>query len=146
MDWIKRGLRFECQPDCGKCCTNAREGSLFLEPQDIARLAKHLGVTERELVKKQAVVHDDGEIELGKAPNGDCVFLEGSKCTVYEARPLQCRVYPFFPLDGYTPIESPYTWQFEKSFCPGIGKGRLYRVGEIRAITRGKAEVTGFEV
>jgi Fe-S-cluster containining protein len=146
MDWIKRGLRFECQPDCGKCCTNARDGSLFLEPQDIERLAAHLDMSGRELVRRHAIVHDDGEIELGKRADGGCLFLEGARCGAYEARPLQCRVYPFFPLDGYTPIESPYTWEFEKSFCPGIGKGRLYRVSEIRAISRGKAEVAGFEV
>lgn len=146
MDWIKRGLRFECQADCGKCCSNAREGSVFLESLDIERLAAHLAIRERELVTDYALVHDDGDIELGKALGGGCVFLEGARCSVYEARPLQCRVYPFFLLEGYTPIESPYTWRFEKTFCPGIGKGRLYRRSEILAISRGKRDVAGFEV
>ena len=30
LPWIRRGLRFECQPDCGKCCTqDNREGSVY---------------------------------------------------------------------------------------------------------------------
>jgi len=144
--WIRRGLRFECQPDCGKCCTHdEREGSVFLEPGDIDRLAKHLGVRTQAFASKHTT-NDYGDIELAKKKDGSCRFLENANCTVYEARPLQCRAYPFFPLDGYTPIESRYTWRYEKKFCPGIGKGRLYKKAEIAAIMRGRADVIGFDV
>ena len=89
---------------------------------------------------------EHGEIAIAMHASGDCRFLEDGRCTVYEARPLQCRTYPFLPLDGFTPIESSYTWQYEKKFCPGIGKGRLYRKAEIATITRGRVGVDGFEV
>ena len=133
LTWIRRGLRFECQPDCGKCCMQQeREGSVFLEPEDIERLAKHLGMTSRAFATEYTT-------------SDDCRFLDLGRCTVYEARPSQCRAYPFLPLDGYTPIEAPNTWRYEKKFCPGIGKGRLFKKEEITAILRGRDHVAGFD-
>jgi hypothetical protein len=147
VDWIKRGLRFECQPDCGKCCTSEREGSVFLEPSDIDALAKKLGLSSRAFASRYTRREEgDGDgIELAKSPSGDCVFLVDRVCTVHDAKPFQCRAYPFLPLDGFTPIESPYTWRYEKSFCPGIGKGRLFGKKLIGAIMRGRASVDGFD-
>ena len=143
-DWIRRGLRFECQPDCGKCCTNeAREGSVFLEAFDVERLARRLGITPQAFAAELTTGEDD-ERELAQR-DGACVFLEEGRCTVYEDRPIQCRVYPFFPLDGFSPIESEYTWRYEKRFCPGIGKGRLYRKAEIEERLRGRLDVAGFD-
>lgn len=143
--WIRRGLRFACQPDCGKCCTtDERDGSVFLEPGDIERLARHLGMTPRAFVSKHTF-SECGEIELAKNDEGSCCFLDHERCSVYEARPQQCRTYPFLPLDGFTPIESQYTWRYEKKFCPGIGKGRLYSKDEIVSIMRGRADVDGFD-
>ena len=144
--WIRRGLRFECQPDCGKCCTTVeRDGSVFLEPMDIERLSRHLEVPPQDFVAQYAS-REGADIELGKRDDGQCVFLADGRCGVYEARPLQCRTYPFLPLDGYTPIESEISWRHEKTFCPGIGKGRLYKKAEIVAIMRDRADVGGFAV
>ena len=145
MDWIRRGLRFECQPDCGKCCTTEeRDGSIYLEPIDIETLSKHLGITPRKFATKFTVTEVD-DIELAKKTDGSCVFLENRNCSVYEARPLQCRAYPFLPLDSYAPIESHWTWRYEGKYCPGIGKGRLYRKEEIARIMRGGATTDDFD-
>ena len=144
MDWIKRGLRFECQPDCGKCCTNDREGSVFVEPPDLEALAKKLSMTPRALALAHTTREEGCDLELKKTAEGYCVFLSNRTCTVHEAKPLQCRVYPFLPLDGFTPVESAFTWRYEKKFCPGIGKGRLYSKREIVAISRGRGDVQGF--
>ena len=146
MDWIRRGLRFECQPECGRCCTgDSREGSVFLEPDDIERLAGFFNVTLHAFLRDHTV-DEDGERALAVTASRDCRFLTAGQCTVYEARPVQCRTYPFLPADGFTPIASSYTWRYEKKFCPGIGKGKLYRKEEIARIARGRTEATGFEV
>ena len=49
---------------------------------------------------------DDGnyhafEWALRKKPDGDCMFLEGGRCTVYESRPGVCRNYPDSSRCGY---------------------------------------------
>ena len=50
--------------------------------------------------------------------NFDCVFYRpGEGCTVYAARPTQCRTYPFW---GRI-LASPTTWEIEAETCPGIG-------------------------
>jgi hypothetical protein len=146
VEWIRRGLRFECQPDCGKCCTSAREGSVFLEPSDLEALARKVGLSVRRFVSRYTWREEGGDLELRKTPSGDCVFLVDRACSVHDAKPLQCAAYPFLPLDGFTPVESPYTWRYEKKFCPGIGKGPLFPKKFIVAISRGRGRVDGFDV
>ncbi|MGH9332909.1 MAG: YkgJ family cysteine cluster protein, partial [Vicinamibacteria bacterium] len=84
MEWIKRGLRFECQPDCGKCCTSEREGSVFVEPSDIEELAKALPMTPRAFVSGFTTREEGCDLELKKTPRGHCVFLVDQRCTVHE--------------------------------------------------------------
>ncbi|MCZ7403874.1 MAG: YkgJ family cysteine cluster protein, partial [Candidatus Methanoperedens sp.] len=42
---------------------------------------------------------------------GDCIFLKGGLCEIYETRPYICKTYPFYLLDGRLMI----------SECEGIG-------------------------
>lgn len=118
---------------------------MFLEPEDIERLARYLGLRPRTLARRYTV-DELGELALAMDADGNCPFLQDGRCGVHPARPLQCRTYPFLPEDGFTPAESSYTWRHEKKFCPGIGKGRLYRKEEIADIMRGRRDVGGFEV
>ena len=65
-----------------------------------------------------------------------CVFLGEKGCTVYEARPEQCRTWPFWPENLKREV-----WAKEiVPFCPGADEGRLYSIGEIRRISRGEGE------
>jgi Fe-S-cluster containining protein len=65
----------------------------------------------------------------------DCVFLDRTKipgkavCGLYQARPSQCRTWPFWAEN----IESEEAWNATKSRtpCPGMGRGRLYGYVEI---------------
>jgi hypothetical protein len=118
---------------------------VFLEPEDIERLASHLRLRPRELVRRH-IVDEHGELALNLGADGNCPFLRDGRCGVHPARPLQCRTYPFLPEDGFTPVASAYTWRYEKKYCPGIGKGRLYRKKEIALIMRGRQDVGGFDV
>ena len=59
--------------------------------------------------------------------NPDCMFLKDKKCSVYEARPTQCRTWPFWP-----EVMPAKAWKKEVlAFCPGIGKGRIWSAEEI---------------
>lgn len=65
--------------------------------------------------------------------NGDCIFLEGgNRCGTYEARPEQCRTWPFWPENM-----KAKTWRREiETYCPGVGKGRLHTREEIETILK----------
>ncbi|HQB07393.1 MAG TPA: hypothetical protein PK712_06015, partial [Rectinema sp.] len=49
------------------------------------------------------------------------IFLENYGCSVYPARPVQCKTYPFWE----TILENEQSWIEEAKYCPGIGKGPL---------------------
>ena len=88
--WYSEGLRFECQPDCGACCTNHSDYAyVYLERNDLPNLAELLGMTEAAFTQEYTDT-EDGWVFL-KMETEDCMFLEGNKCGVYQARPAQCR-------------------------------------------------------
>jgi uncharacterized protein len=128
--FYENGLRFECQGS-GKCCTSHGEfGHVFLTLDDRKRFAKHLKMRTAEFTKQYC--DQLGPIwklkeEVG---NPDCVFLKKKKCSVYEARSTQCRTWPFWP-----EVMNAKAWKDEvQSFCPGVGKGKLWSAEEIDKI------------
>lgn len=126
-DWWKSGVQFECQGS-GKCCTSHGEyGFVFLTLKDRKRFADYLKITTREFTKKYCDKYH-GAFHLKEDPkNPDCLFLKNKRCSVYEARPAQCRTWPFWP--EVMPAKS---WRQDvASFCPGIGKGRIWNRKEI---------------
>jgi len=69
------------------------------------------------------------QLSLRERQSGECVFYGGetAKCLLYELRPLQCRLYPFWP----SLLESKRAWEKEKRRCPGIGSGKWYSPEDI---------------
>lgn len=127
--WWSEGVRFECQGS-GKCCmSRGQYGYVYFTLKDRKRIARHLGISTSEFTKKYCA-KTNGYFHLKHSKDEvDCRFLSDKKCTVYEARPTQCRTWPFWPEVMYAK-----TWTEEvKSFCPGVGKGRLYTAEEIKA-------------
>ena len=128
--WWSDGIRFECQGS-GKCCmSRGQYGYVYLTLEDRQRLARHFGISTAEYTRTHCQKDEDlFRIGYEKASD-DCVYLKGAGCTVYEARPTQCRTWPFWP-----EVMTAKTWSKEvETFCPGIGKGRLYSAAEISAI------------
>jgi uncharacterized protein len=71
---------------CGNCC---REIYPHFTPADVSRLAAGLGQSEHDL--KSTMRGEGGASVFCASP---CPMLKGSKCTVYEHRPDDCRDYP----------------------------------------------------
>ena len=125
--WYSEGLRFECQPDCGACCTNHDDYSyVYLVGDDLARLAAHLGLSEQECAERYTETEDGSIFLLMDRP--DCPFLEGVRCSVYEGRPRQCRTFPFWEES----LATRTRWRNLGKFCPGIGKGEVHSLHVIQ--------------
>lgn len=124
--WYRDGLRFECT-QCGDCCTGA-PGYVWVNAQEIAAMAKRVGLSvadfESRFVRKVGIRRS-----LIEYDNGDCVFFDNQsrRCQVYEARPRQCRTWPFWDSN----LRSPQAWASTCEVCPGSGKGQLYSIEEI---------------
>jgi Fe-S-cluster containining protein len=125
--WWSKGIRFECQGS-GQCCLSRGEyGFVFLTREDRKRMADHLGLPLRDFTKKYCD-KTSGVYHLKEdSDRAECTFLKGKKCGIYQARPTQCRTWPFWP-----EVMNAKTWNKEvKTFCPGVGKGKLYSAEEI---------------
>lgn len=129
--WYRAGLRFECLPDCGRCCSRHNDyGYVYLEGDDADRMAAALGIPAAEFLERHAL-EEDGHTFLRMHDN-ECPFLEGTACAVYAARPRQCRTFPFWKEN----LKTPAHWDALRSFCPGVGTGSFVPVEAIRAALR----------
>jgi uncharacterized protein len=124
--WYENGLRFECT-QCGDCCTGA-PGYVWVNGEEIRSIAAllHMEVDafEDKYVRKVGI-----RKSLVEFPDGACVFFntDTRKCGVYEARPRQCRTWPFWDSN----LANPESWQHTCEVCPGSGKGKLYQLEHI---------------
>ncbi len=85
--------RFSCT-GCGECCRWS--GSVLLRDEDVARLALHMGLSEQEFIDRHTRLAPNRiQLALLDQADGSCAFLEGDRCAVYEARPEQCRNFPY---------------------------------------------------
>ena len=127
--WYKDGLPFKCT-GCGDCCTGA-PGFVWVNEDEIQALAKSIGESDLDRFKRSFVRQIGVRQSLVELPNGDCIFFDNRNrnCTVYEARPRQCRTWPFWDSN----LRSPESWRETCSDCPGSGEGRLYSLEEIES-------------
>jgi len=128
LPWYRDGLRFTCT-QCGDCCTGA-PGHVWVTNDEITALASAVG-EDPEAFEDKYVRRVGVRKSLKELPNGDCVLLDGKTrgCTVYGARPRQCRTWPFWDSN----LKTPEDWAHTCSVCPGSGKGRLHGIDEIEA-------------
>ncbi|GHT87256.1 zinc/iron-chelating domain-containing protein [Spirochaetia bacterium] len=131
--FYERGLHFSCD-HCSACC-RIDPGYVFLRKKDTELLISALNTAYPEFIDRYCrwVPASGGleQLSLIEKPNYDCIFWENG-CSVYEARPLQCRTYPFWP----TIFSYSRSWADSGAAmgCPGMGKGKLYTAEEIELI------------
>lgn len=127
--WYQDGLRFTCT-QCGNCCSGF-EGYVWVNDEEIARIAEHLQKTVEEVkrIHTRPVGRRVSLREVGS--NHDCTFFDPEKrgCTIYPARPRQCRNWPFWSSN----LESPEAWSEVQRTCPGAGQGNFFSLEEIEA-------------
>jgi uncharacterized protein len=128
--FYEKGLKFECQGS-GKCCVSRGEyGFVYLTKRDQKVMSKHLNLSLVNF-KKLFVKETDNVPHLVQPKDTeDCIFLKNKRCDVYEARPVQCKTWPFWPENM-----NAKSWKRDVvAFCPGA------RVKEKAAI-RGPKEI-----
>lgn len=117
-------IRFACQPGCRKCCEVS--GYVYLTENDVANAAGFLGMPQPEF--EAAYIFRTRHIRRIRKPRGkarQCPFLTASGCGIHPVKPVQCRLFPFWP----ELVEAPREWQRTAEWCPGIGQGELIQIG-----------------
>jgi len=89
-----------CDTCAGNCCIG-ESGYIWINKQEIDFLAKHLNLsieeTRDKYLYKKAYKYSIKEVKLSE-DNYACTFFDLKKrqCSIYEARPTQCRTFPFW--------------------------------------------------
>jgi Fe-S-cluster containining protein len=133
--WYAEGLRFTCT-QCGDCCSG-EPGYVWVDQSEIDAMASLMGIATEDF-EHQFVRQVGVDRSLVEYPDGDCILLdpETRRCTVYDARPIQCRTWPFWDSN----LKRKRDWKETCEVCPGAGSGRLYSLEEIE-VARSKKSV-----
>ena len=117
------GLKFSCKR-CSSCC-RYESGFVFLSENDLEKLIAQLKVDRNAFIKKYCrwVTDVNGKevLSLREKSNKDCILWD-SICTVYIARPLQCKAFPFWK----SVVSSTRAWAVAASGCPGMNYGETH--------------------
>lgn len=143
--WYRDGLQFECTL-CGNCCTGP-EGVVLFTPDEGEAMARTLGLPLEEFLGRYSrkLGRERSLTERKTEFGNDCVFLDRTTvpgkavCGLYEARPAQCRTWPFW--EGN--LRSRKAWEQTKARvpCPGMDAGPRHDLVQIRvALEEDRAE------
>jgi Fe-S-cluster containining protein len=129
---------FDCQPtlECfTRCCSDV---NIVLTPADVLALARRTGLRTREFLDRHTLTPITKALHLpvvmlrmGEAPEKRCPFVSAQGCSVYQARPWACRMYPVgMALPPARPgVEpEPTHFLFEDDFCHGRRQARTWTV------------------
>ena len=120
------GIRFQCR-QCGACCTGA-PGTIYVAASEIDAIAAAAGL-ERSVFIQSCLYPYKDSYSIREDEQGCCLFFDKG-CSIYAARPLQCRTFPFWLAN----IRNEKQWRDIERDCPGIGNGRLFSKAEILAV------------
>ena len=135
QQWYSGGLRFTCT-SCGNCCTGP-PGAVWVTIEETKAMASKLGV-QADVFLRTHVRRIGSRLSLTEQLTEyghDCVFLDRQSipgkaiCGVYEARPVQCRTWPFWPEN----LLDRQAWDQARhdTPCPGMGHGRHHSAEQI---------------
>lgn len=124
----KEGFAFSFDPEAceyclGKCC-RGRTGHIWINNRELKELSSLLGLNTIDFIDQYAVRTDNRLSIKERYVEGsyDCIFFDVQKngCTVYSARPNQCRQFPFWE-------ECKNRLNEMRRQCPGVREDARYR-------------------
>jgi Fe-S-cluster containining protein len=105
----------EQQIDCTQCANCCKVATAKVADRDVERLARYLRIKPAQFVKEYTMESGEEGVILRRTEEHGCVFLEGTTCTVYDARPESCQRFPHV-VRGTGSIASRM-WQFADRAC-----------------------------
>ena len=119
-------VQFSCQ-QCGACCQHRATDPIILTGYDMYQLAGALDkestfdlITEG-IVRVQSSRQGAPVCVLETTPEGSCILLDGTRCSVHSKKPAVCALYPF---GRVADAEGNYGYFLPKGdVCDGIGLG-----------------------
>ena len=108
----------EEQIDCTQCANCCRMATAKVTPRDVDRLARHFRLKPERIAADYVTESEEEGHILRRRENGECVFLDGNLCSVYDARPDVCRRYPHLVRGEGSIASRMWSMVDRASICP----------------------------
>jgi Fe-S-cluster containining protein len=126
--WLKRhhfverrlsviAQQMEEQIDCTQCANCCRLATTQVQDRDIERLARYLGLTPKKC-KQRYTVESAEEGRILRRTESGCIFLEGNLCSIYEARPRTCQLFPHLVKGNGSLLSRMWHMPDRAVYCP----------------------------
>lgn len=94
-DYVLARNKTYCNFCPGYCCYRLPGATLYLDADDINRLARHFSINDGEVRRRYL----ENKNTFKTREDGSCILLANDRmckrCTIHAARPRQCRDFPY---------------------------------------------------
>ncbi len=137
-------FRFRCHKGIScftRCCSNI---DIMLTPYDIVVLKKRLRISSTEFLERYTYTTIDEKtshpfvfLRMLDDEERRCPFVSPDGCTIYDARPVNCRYYPvgqgvIKTLRGERPVAEDFYFFLSEDHCKGFFEDQEWSIREWR--------------
>jgi Fe-S-cluster containining protein len=121
-NFVERRLKIIAQTveedtDCTVCANCCRVATTPVTERDVEHLAKYLRIKPADFLRDYTVETEDEGVILKRDENG-CVFLDGTLCSVYDARPNTCEGFPHLVKGNGSLLSRMWHMPDRAVYCP----------------------------
>jgi Fe-S-cluster containining protein len=121
-NFVERRLKIIAQDveektDCTACANCCRVATTPVTERDADRLAKFLGAKLSDFLRDYTLETEEEGRFLKRDENG-CVFLDGNLCSVYDARPNTCELFPHLVKGNGSLLSRMWHMPDRAVYCP----------------------------
>ena len=102
--------------DCTRCANCCRVATTVVTARDAERLARYLRLSVAEFMRDYTL--ESGEGRILRRNDGGCIFLEGNLCSVYDARPHACGLFPHLVKGSGSLLSRMWHMPDRAVYCP----------------------------
>jgi len=107
----------EAKIDCTACANCCRVATTPVTERDAENLARFLRVKVAVFLRDYTVETEDEGRVLKRDKDG-CIFLDGNLCSVYEARPNTCELFPHLVKGNGSLLSRMWHMPDRAVYCP----------------------------
>ena len=103
--------------DCTQCANCCRVATTQITDRDAEGIARYIGARLHDFLRDYTDVSGDEGRILKRNENG-CIFLDGNLCSIYDARPQACHLFPHLVKGNGSLVSRMWHMPDRAVYCP----------------------------